>query len=243
LFLGMIAFIEIGRTLGARDLAVVGTQARVGVGVVDGAVFALLALLLGFSFNSAAARFDKRRDLIAQEVNTIHAAWDRMVLLPDDQASTVRADFRRYLDLLVEWYTRPTDADPLREGAELTRAHDTVWSRAVEACVRPEGEKARMLLLPMLTDMFRAIEMERLARRMHPPKLIFFLIGIMALAGAMFSGYSMATGPRNWLYIVGVSATIAVVVYVIIELEYPRLGVIRVDAMDQALTELRDSLR
>ena len=34
----------------------------------------------------------------------------------------------------------------------------------------------------------------------------------------------------------------AVAVYVILDIEYPRLGLIRVDAFDQALIDLRESM-
>jgi hypothetical protein len=36
---------------------------------------------------------------------------------------------------------------------------------------------------------------------------------------------------------------IAVTVYVTLDIEYPRLGFIRVDAFDQALVELRESMK
>ena len=35
----------------------------------------------------------------------------------------------------------------------------------------------------------------------------------------------------------------AVTVYVILDLEYPRLGLIRVDAVDQVLVDLQDSMK
>jgi len=42
--------------------------------------------------------------------------------------------------------------------------------------------------------------------------------------------------------IVSFAAIIAATVYVILDLEYPRLGLIRVDAADEVLTELRRSM-
>jgi hypothetical protein len=35
----------------------------------------------------------------------------------------------------------------------------------------------------------------------------------------------------------------ALAVYIIVDLEYPRLGVIRVDAFDQALVDVRSSMQ
>jgi hypothetical protein len=40
----------------------------------------------------------------------------------------------------------------------------------------------------------------------------------------------------------GFAAVLAGAVYVIIDLEYPRLGLIRVDAFDKALVELRNGM-
>ena len=41
---------------------------------------------------------------------------------------------------------------------------------------------------------------------------------------------------------IGYPFVLAVAVYVIIDIEFPRLGFIRVDAFDQALVELRQSM-
>ena len=61
---GMLAVLEIGRRIGLSQTARHGPDARIGIGVVDGAVYGLLALLIGFSFSGAAERFDNRRAII-----------------------------------------------------------------------------------------------------------------------------------------------------------------------------------
>jgi len=126
----------------------------------------------------------------------------------------------------------------------LKRAQDVLWTRAVAACLGPGGEPARMLLLPSLNESFDAVEMEYLNRRIHPPVIIYAMLGMAALAAAVFGGMGVAVGTtRNWSHIVGFAATIAIAVWVIVELEYPRFGVIRVTSFDQTLVELRESMR
>ena len=61
LFFGMLLLLEAGRRLGLREAAKHGGNARSGVGIVDGVVYGLLGLLIGFTFSGAADRFDKRR--------------------------------------------------------------------------------------------------------------------------------------------------------------------------------------
>jgi hypothetical protein len=246
LFLGILLCLEVGRDWGTHQIAIHGTEARTGVGMVDGAVYAMLALLLGFSFNGAAARFDARRALIAQEVNAIGTAWQRIDVLPaDPQAAAIRSGMQRYLDALLESYAqRSGAADPFSETAQMTDAQGDLWSRSVAVCITPNGEKARMLLLPALNEMFGIVEQERLARRIHPPVIVYVMLALTTLASSLFAGYGMAGTPtRNWLFTLGVAATISSILYVIVELEYPRRGLVRVDEMDQALVELRTTMR
>ena len=67
---------------------------------------------------------------------------------------------------------------------------------------------------------------------------------MLGLVRALLAGYATAGGKqRHWAHAVGFSATIAITVYVILDLEYPRLGLIRVDAADQVMLELRESMQ
>jgi hypothetical protein len=245
LFLGMLVFLEFGRRLGLRQLSREGADARLGVGVVDNIVYALLGLLIGFTFSGAAARFDHRRDLVAQEVNAIGTAWQRLDLLPAEPREAIRSGFRRYADALLVSYTKGASlVDPFGEPAPLARAQDDIWSRAVAACLAPSGEGARILLLPALNEMFDVVQTERMARRMHPPIVIFAMLGVTALAAALLAGYGIASTPmRNWIYLLGIAATVSVAAYVIIDLEYPRLGFINIDATHQLLVDLRATMK
>jgi hypothetical protein len=47
----------------------------------------------------------------------------------------------------------------------------------------------------------------------------------------------------NRFHVFGFAAIIAITVYVILDIEYPRAGFIRVDAVDQVLIELRGSMQ
>jgi hypothetical protein len=53
-----------------------------GVGAIEAAVFALLGLLLGFSFACATSRLDAKRELIVQEANAIGTAYLRLDCFP-----------------------------------------------------------------------------------------------------------------------------------------------------------------
>jgi hypothetical protein len=243
MFVAILLFLELGRRIGVRRLNVPG--ARAGVGVVDGSVSALVALLIGFTFNGAASRFDGRRELVGETANVAGTTWQRIDMLPTELQAPVRAGMRRYLDALIASYADPASAkEPLRQTAALTRAQDEVWTSAVDAVSTQAGERARMLLLPSMNELFGAVEKERLARAIHPPRLIYVLLAIATLTGAVFVGYAIATAEkRNWIYMIGIAGTIASATYLVAELEYPRLGRVRVDAIDRTLVDLRATMR
>jgi uncharacterized membrane protein len=79
---------------------------------------------------------------------------------------------------------------------------------------------------------------------LHPPYVIFVMLGVLSLTSALLAGFGMAGGKsRSWVHILAFAAVVATTVYVILDLEYPRLGLIRVDSADAVLVELRESMK
>ena len=244
LFLGMLLSLEIGRRLGARRLAKDLEGARPGIDAAEGAVFALLSLLVAFTISGASSRFDARRQLVAQEVNAIGTAYLRLDLLAPDDRSALQGLVRDYLDSRIETYRKMSDTEA--EQAERTRSvklQGEIWTQA-GAAVRAQGQPhVAILLMPALNDMIDITTTRAVAARTHPPMIVFVLLSGLALGCSLMAGYGMAGGKgRSWTHIIGFAAVMAVTLYVIIEIEYPRLGLIRVDAVDQVLVDLRKSM-
>src|SRR6185295_5947474 len=101
--------VELGRRVGARRRAVIMAGGAAGIGAVEAAIFALLGLLIAFTFQGASARFDARRELIVQEANNVGTAWLRIGLLPDSAKPVMRELFRKYLDSRLETYRKVPD--------------------------------------------------------------------------------------------------------------------------------------
>jgi hypothetical protein len=244
LLVGMILLLELGRRLGHRRQGRDEEGARAGLGAVEGAVFALLGLLIAFTFSGAASRFDTRRQLIVQEANAIGTAWLRIDLLPAGAQPELRDLFRRYLDSRLAVYQKMPDMEAAQ--VELRKANalqGEIWTRAVAACQQPPN-LVKMQLIPALNEMFDIATTRTMVVRIHPPAIVFIMLGVLALMSALLAGYAMAGGKtRSWIHIIGFALVMATTVYVILDLEFPRLGIIRVDAFDQVLVELRQSMR
>lgn len=100
-----------------------------------------------------------------------------------------------------------------------------------------------MLLLPALNAMFDITTTRTEATRRHPPAIIFAMLGLLTLACSLFAGYDMAGRPRlNLLHSVAFALVLSVTYYVIIDLEFPRLGLIQMSDSDQVLVDLRKGM-
>ena len=246
LLIVMLVLLEVGRHVGARRMTKDPEGARSGVGAVDGAVFGLLGLLVAFTFSGAASRFDSRRQLIVEETNNIGTAYLRLDLLAADAQVTLREVFRRYVDQRLEVYRKlPDVAAAYKELARAEELQQEIWRLAVNASRAPGASPAApVLLLPALNAMIDIGTTRTFAAQMHPPMIIFIMLFGLAMISALLAGYGMAgSKTRSWIHMVCFATVLAVAVYVILDIEYPRLGLIQVEAFDQALIDLRKSMK
>jgi hypothetical protein len=245
LFLGMVGLQEAGRQLGRQQLVRDPDSARKNLGTLEGAVFGLMGLLMAFTFSGAAARFDGRRQLVAQEANAISTAYLRLELLPVAAQSALKEDFRHYLDARLAQFQNPVGSQASQVGRDRAILLQTViWSRAVAACRADVPAPTPMLLLPALNEMIDITTTRAMAMNQHPPSIVYVMLGVLTLASALLAGYGMAEGrSRSWAHMLGFAALFSITIYLILDLEYPRLGLVRVDAADQVLVELRASMR
>jgi len=242
LFAGVLLFLELGRRVGLRRLRQDGDAAGAGVGVVEGAVFALLGLLVAFTFSGAAARFEDRRNLVVDEANAVGTAYLRIDLLPAAAQGEMRDRFRRYLDARLAVYRALPDLKAANEHlASSNRMQQEIWAQSVAESA--DSQSARMLLLPALNEMFDITTKRTMAAQAHPPLVVFGLLFVFALCAALLAGSAMARPQsRRWLHSVTFAFALAGSVYVIIDMEFPRVGLIRVDSFDKVLVDLRRSM-
>lgn len=230
---GMILMLELGRRVGVRRRARITEGGAAGIGAVEAAIFALLGLMIAFTFQDAAARFDVRRALIVQEANNIGTAWLRIDLLPASGQPAMRELFRQYLDSRLETYRKVPDMVAVKaELAHTARLQNEIWKVAMAG------------LLPALNQMFDIVTTRTMAAQAHPPVVVFLMLGVMAFAASFLAGHGMSLSKtRSWVHSLGFAGILALTVFVIMDMEYPRVGLIRVDSFDQVLVDLRQSMK
>lgn len=249
MLVGMVASVELGRWLGARQRATHLDAGDSGVGAMDGAVFALFGLLVAFTFSGASTRFDHRRDLMVADAASIRTAYMRIDLLPIDTQPELRQLYRRYVEsrIAVQRIAANRDAADVRAVmAEYDRSvalQGQIWNASVVAAQRG-SPPALGLVISSVNDMISITTARIEAARMHAPTPIMALLFGLAFLSALLAGRNMAASPRrSWLNQVVFSFVIAGSIYAILDYEFPRLGIIRVDAADRLLVEVLQSMR
>jgi hypothetical protein len=238
LIAAMLLTLELGRRLGIRRRQQDASEADKGSAAVEGAVFGLMGLLIAFAFSGGISRLDIRRDLKLKEANALGTAWLRLDLLSPDDRSALQADFRRYLDL------RLADArgSAFRPDPALQEEQRKIWARAIAAAQAAPDNRVATVLLPAINEMFDIASAHYVAVQTHPPLLIYLLLLVLALLCSLLAGYGMAGNrERNWTRTLCFVGSLLLALYVIVDLEFPRHGLIRIDSFDRVLVELRNS--
>jgi len=239
LLIEMLVCLEVGYRVGQKEKEYEGTN------TVEAAVLGLLGLILAFTFGAVQTRLDFRRELIIKEANAIGTAYLRLDLLPPSEQKGMRDLFRSYLDARLRFYQVLPDRETAeRELAGSLKLQQEIWDRAQAACRREQWTPAAILVLPAINDMIDVTLARRLMLQTHNPGIVTALLVALAGCSGMVAGYGMsARRSRSLLHIILYAITIAATVNVVIELDYPRSGLIRLVSADKILMQLRDTIK
>jgi hypothetical protein len=246
-FASILLLMEVGLRFGIRCKrkdSKDGEDDESDTGVTDAAVFGLMGLLIAFTFSGAAGRFDLRRQVIVEEANTIGTAYLRIDLIPASSQGVLREKFRQYVDTRLAIHRAVPDLRAARE--ELRRAsvlQREIWAEAVAGCRQTNSPAVMTLVLGSINEMFDMANTRTEGTQIHPPLLIYAMLVILMLVCSLLAGNLMAVNrKRNWLHIFGFAIMLSLTVLIILDIEYPRVGAIRIDAWDRVMVELRATM-
>ncbi len=238
LIIGILLCLEFGRRIGQRQRNEHPSDS--GTGTMTGAVFGLLALLVTFTFSGAYSRFETRRELITQEANAIGTAYLRLDLLAKPDRDALAAEVRNYTRARIDLFKglHSLDEYDARRHACATQ-QALIWSHTL-AALRNRGSDpdAGKMLIPALNEMFDITTTRHAASLNHPPNVIYAMLAVITLIAALLVGYQMGfCDKRAGLHIATFTLVMAITPYIILDLEYPRRRLIRVDDADRILVE------
>ena len=246
LFLIMLLVLETGRRIGKRYYSMEESDHHRGNRIlVESAIYGLLGLLIAFTVSGAANRFDARRTLTVQEANAIGTAYLRLDLLPAAAQPELRRKFRRYAEARLAVFRLLPNFEA--SNAEAVRANElqrSIWNEVI-AALPGVPQSATLMLLPALNEMFDITSSRAIAAQAHTPLVILCALAVLALFCCLLAGYGLAgENPLgSALRMIGFALIVTLTIFVILDLDYPRVGLIRLDYADQALIDVLAGMR
>jgi hypothetical protein len=197
---------------------------RPQVNVVVAATLALLALLVGFSLTMAVGRYDARRQLVLAEANVIGTMHLRARLLPTPTGPELVDRLRRYIDLRL---------DTAGDAYDLARRSEVLQGEMVTIVGALATQDPRSVAVERFIDALKEfidIHERRLsAFESFVPEAVLYMLAMAALGAALLAGYgSGLASHRNRLATTVYATLICLVILVIVDLDRPARGLIRV---------------
>jgi len=237
LIASVLLLVDIGYRVGSRRMRF-RPHRKISDPTILASVFGFMALLIAFTFYGAGERFDIRRNLIVQEANAIGTAYLRLDLLPPETQPELREDFRDYLRSRLAVYEQIADAEAMQNAlGRSSTVQLKIWKGATEAA-KNTGPAEKALLLASLNEMIDITTTRTVALITHPPLAVYIMLAIAVITSSILAGYAMATSQvRDWVATVTFSLILGSALYVILDYEFPRIGFIRIDPVDQVLVD------
>ena len=215
-----------------------------GVGPLEGALLGLLALLLSFTFNMSASRYDTRRALLIQEANSISTVLSCADLYPDSSRREFRKDLQQYVEARIRYYNAGIDEVKLGETLDdAAKISDRIWQRAAHLSGESSTVVSYTLMLSALNDMTGVVTSRDAARLARVPEPIVWLLIFLTFLGSLIIGYSKKEKKNDWIVVSIYSLMTVITIYIIIDLDRPRRGIIKTETAHQKIVELRNLFR
>jgi hypothetical protein len=237
----VLGFVAVGYVIGTA-LRSRSETLREPIGVVQGALLALVGLILAFGLTLAIGRYDARRVAVIDDANAIGTAYLRPQTLAEPQRS------RWSLRLLVQYtdaslrlsHAVPTTASFRRTVAEQSALQRLLWRLAGEALERSPRASAPRLYVDSLNEVInlQTIRVSALNNRVPGTVIVLQMFGA-ATALALLAVYTAMLG-RGATAVVLAGVLVTLLVLVIFDLDRPTRGLIRVT--DAPLVALRASM-
>lgn len=244
LLVSTLVAVEVGYRAGWRLKEKTDEASRSHISATQSSTLSLLALLLAFTFSLSLQRFDSRSDQVVDEANAIGTAWLRIDLLPPPLRDDVRRLMRDYVDLRVK-SSKVTTAD---EGdwramvAEAAALQTALWSYAGRAAELAPNPVTSGLFIQALNEMFDSFGRRDAGLNRHVPEVVLVLLYLVFLITAGIVGFTSGIGGHRPAAVSLVMvALIVVLIYVILDLDRPRRGLIEVSK--GSLYDLQASIR
>jgi hypothetical protein len=242
LFLAMLLFNEIGFQVGRFVQEHTDSEVKTLTGSIQASVLGLLALMLGFTFSMSMQRYDSRSMALIEEANAIGTTQLRARLLPQQYQDDAQELLRKYIDVRVAMgkIALTHQAQRIEYNQQVSTLQQDLWALAVQATDDDPRAVTTGAFVQSLNATIDAQGKRNALQEMHVPETVLFLLFIVFIASGGMMGYSGGLSEKRIIApVVLVSLLVTLIVFIIIDLDRPKRGLIQVN--QSPLLELQQS--
>jgi hypothetical protein len=239
-FVVLALAMESGYRLGRWRRSVISDEKEQPVGAMVASILGLVALVLGFTFSLAAARFDARRMAVLEEANAIGTTYLRARLLPEPEREEIAKLLREYVAVRIAG-TQGGDADEALARSE--ELHELLWAHAASAASKDYGSVMTGVFIQSLNETIDLHAKRVLVGlRSRIPLVIWAgLYGLAVLAMAAVGYQAALAATRRSPMMLGLVLTFSVVLLLIADLDRGQEGLLRIS--QQSMLDLQKSMQ
>lgn len=240
LFLLIVVANEVGFRVGLRIQKKTDQELRSQTNAIQAGILGLLALLLGFTFSMSLQRYDNRSQAVINEANAIGTAILRTELLPEPFQTEEKQLLQKYIDLRIEVGAIDlTEKDVRAKFNEQSGIlQNQIWAKAVAATDVDPRPVTTGLFISSLNDMIDSQGKRNALLQMHVPEVVLMLLFAVFITSGAILGYASGLGgKRPIVATILMSLLIVLIVFIIIDLDRPKRGLIQVS--QQSILELK----
>ncbi len=235
LFLSMLITIWMGYKIGLKKTKTENKNAE-----ISSSLLGLLALILGFTFAMAGSRYENRKDNLIDETNCIGTALLRSDIYPDSLKNEFKKDFQTYINSRRDYYLLDNNEEKLNNSLKQSAvASEKLWSRATFYAKDKDYFIHSNMMLPALNAMFDSASKSNMILNSKVPETIVYLLLCFSIIISFFIGYNSGLEKKiNTKIVTGFCFLVCIVIFITLDLDRPRRGLITLDTEIQLIKKL-----
>lgn len=204
------------------------TETSTDLGIIQTAALTLLALIIGFTFSMAIARYDLRQNFEEAEANAIGTEFLRADLLPLKDSAKVKDLLNQYLDQRILFYLKQ-DAQTARQITLQTLELENALWNAVLIPANSHPSPTVALAVAGMNEVINSQSYTQAAFWNRIPRAAWWLMATIAVGANVLIGF----GARNFKPNIGLfmifPLMISIAFFLISDIDSPRGGVIKIE--------------
>ncbi len=219
---GLMLIVEFGFRL--RQASPINGERQSLVESARGELSVLLGLLLGFSLPMALPHYEHRNQLVVDEADALITVQERAQLLPEPFRDEILSSFAKYVAARVEFGEAKPDEPAVQESVRHAKQFQSeMWEDTIRL-VQRNPNAVTPIFVQALGELPDLIEQRQAAEEKRIPAVIWLVVILISALTCFVVGYSMRQ--RFFLAMVVVPLTVAIVLSLVAELDYPRTGLV-----------------